>query len=60
MGHTLKSFQGKNYYGFQDVPYGAPPEGEGRFAVSTLNTSYIYLSLYSNVIAKTFTTFPEI
>lgn len=33
-GHILKSYLGKDYYSFQDIPYAVPPLGEYRFAVS--------------------------
>lgn len=33
-GHVLKSYLGKDYYGFQDIPYAVPPVKKLRFQVS--------------------------
>ncbi|CAG9822954.1 unnamed protein product [Phaedon cochleariae] len=30
-GHVLESWNGKNYYAFQEIPYAAPPIGAARF-----------------------------
>ncbi|CAH1188553.1 unnamed protein product [Phyllotreta striolata] len=30
-GHELKSAKGNSYYGYQDIPYAAPPTGDRRF-----------------------------
>ncbi|XP_072399751.1 juvenile hormone esterase-like isoform X2 [Diabrotica undecimpunctata] len=30
-GHVLQSYEGNNYYAFQEIPYAAPPVGENRF-----------------------------
>lgn len=32
-GHKLKSDGGKIFYGFQEIPYAAPPNGTNRFLV---------------------------
>lgn len=33
-GHILKSYNGKDYYAFQDIPYAEAPVGDNRYAVS--------------------------
>ncbi|CAG9827013.1 unnamed protein product [Diabrotica balteata] len=30
-GHVLQSYEGNNYYAFQEIPYATPPIGENRF-----------------------------
>ncbi|XP_072396934.1 carboxylic ester hydrolase-like [Diabrotica undecimpunctata] len=33
LGHTLQSFNGNEYYAFQEIPYAAPPVGNLRYQV---------------------------
>lgn len=45
-GHILKSYHGKDFYAFQDIPYAEAPEGENRFAVS-ITRLFSYIQRFS-------------
>ncbi|CAG9838945.1 unnamed protein product [Diabrotica balteata] len=37
LGHTLQSFNGNEYYAFQEIPYAAPPIGNLRYQATVVN-----------------------
>lgn len=44
-GHELKSYKSEIFYGFENIPYAAPPIKENRFKVSEFKTSCLQTSL---------------